>query len=111
MEYPKFRIIRGENKKYYFKLTDAGGEIMLQSGGFKTRTGAERGIEMVKLSALFEERFKCGSTIDGRFFFDLVSVNDDIIGTSRLYKTGQNRDRGIQAVRENAPLAAVEDAG
>jgi uncharacterized protein YegP (UPF0339 family) len=111
MENPTFQIIRGENQQYYFRLNSADGEIILHSDGFKVRDGAEKGIELIKLSVYHDERFKRKISMDGRYFFEIMSMEKNILGTSRMYDTIQDCDEAISLVKDLAPDAMVVDSG
>ena len=41
--------------------------------------------------------------------FNLVAGNGQVIGTSQTYKSDSGLRNGIESVRENAPIAEVED--
>ena len=41
--------------------------------------------------------------------FNLVAGNGQVVGTSQMYKSRANCDKGIESVRRNAPVANVED--
>jgi uncharacterized protein YegP (UPF0339 family) len=110
MENPKFQIIRGENEKYYFRLRTADGEIVLHSDGFRVRDGAQKSIELIKLSVYHEERFKRKISLDGRYYFDILSMEKNILGTSKMYDTIQGCDKAINLVKDLAPDATIEDS-
>ena len=50
---------------------------------------------------------KKGST--GKFRFNLVSTNGQVVATSEAYDSKQAAMRGIQSVRKLAPDATVDD--
>jgi len=41
--------------------------------------------------------------------FDLKATNGEVIATSEVYKSESSCKKGIESVRRNAPVAAVED--
>ena len=47
---------------------------------------------------------------DGRYLFNLCSSNGHILGTSLVFPSREECLAGIDAVREDAPAAAVEDS-
>ena len=111
MENSKFQIIRGENKQYYFRLRTGDGNIILQSGGYKFRAGAEKGIDIVKVSVYNDDRFKRRLSLDGKYYFEIVTIDGDILGTGKLYESLQGCDNGIFAVKDLAPKAVIENSG
>ncbi len=50
---------------------------------------------------------KKGST--GKFRFNLVATNGEIIATSEAYNSKASAMKGIESVRKNAPTATVDD--
>jgi len=50
---------------------------------------------------------KKGST--GKFRFNLVASNGEIIATSEAYNSKASAMKGIESVRKNAPTATVDD--
>lgn len=47
---------------------------------------------------------------DGRYLFNLCSSNGHILGTSLVFPSREECLAGIDAVREDAPKAAIEDS-
>jgi len=111
MDSTKFQIIRGENEKYYFSLRDGDGDIILRSEGYTVRAGAEKGIDMVKLSVYQDEKFKRKISTDGKFYFDIVSVDGNILVTSKLFDTLEACQSGIETVKDLVLKASIENSG
>jgi uncharacterized protein YegP (UPF0339 family) len=85
--------------------------IILHSDGFKVRDGAEKGIELIKLSVYHDERFKRKISMDGRYYFEILSMEKNILATSRMYDTIQDCDQAISLVKDLAPNALIENCG
>ncbi len=109
MDNPKFVLFTGEDNQYYFRLQAANGEPILQSEGYKTKAGADNGIESVKENATKEERYVREQSKDGQYYFNLRAANHEIIGVSEMYTTTAARDNGIAAVKDDAPGAPIDD--
>lgn len=45
----------------------------------------------------------------GKFRFNLVASNGQVVATSQAYSTKTAANNGINSVRKNAPVAAVDD--
>jgi len=45
----------------------------------------------------------------GKFHFNLVAGNGQVIATSQAYSNKESAHEGIESVRKNAPDAPVED--
>lgn len=46
---------------------------------------------------------------NGDFYFNLTAKNGQVIATSEMYKSKAACENGIESVKENAPIADVED--
>lgn len=46
---------------------------------------------------------------DGQFYFNLTAKNGQVIATSEMYTTKAACENGIESVKENAPLAQIDD--
>lgn len=49
-------------------------------------------------------RFELKGTRDGKFVFNLIAANQEIILTSQVYQTRRNAEEGIAAVAKNAAI-------
>lgn len=52
-------------------------------------------------------QLKKGST--GKFHFNLVATNGQVIATSEAYESKASALKGIESVRKNAPEAELDD--
>ena len=109
MENPKFTVFTGKDDQFYFRLTARNGEIILSSEGYTSKSGCMNGIDAVKENVSDGEQFKSLTASDGQFYFNLVAKNGETIGNSETYTSESGRDNGIQAVKDAAPDAPVED--
>lgn len=109
MTHPKFTIFSGNDDQYYFRLTARNGEIILGSEGYKSKSSCKNGIQSVKNNAPEDERYDLRESSNGQFYFVLVAKNGEPIGRSEMYTTTQGRDNGIEAVKNTAPDAPVDD--
>jgi uncharacterized protein YegP (UPF0339 family) len=53
--------------------------------------------------------FVLRKTSSGKFHFNLVATNGQVIATSQTYESKASARNGIESVRQNAPTAQVED--
>ncbi|HPF72887.1 MAG TPA: YegP family protein [Xanthomonadaceae bacterium] len=105
----KFACSTGSDGKFYFSLKAANGEIILSSQGYADKGGRDNGIESVRKNGGDAGNFRKEVAKDGRFFFNLVAGNGQVIGKSQMYKTESGRDNGIESVGKNAAGASVVD--
>ncbi|MCC6606136.1 MAG: YegP family protein [Anaerolineae bacterium] len=109
MNHPKFQIYTSENGEYYFRLTARNGQNILSSQGYASKAGCQNGIESVKNNGTNADRFEVKEATNGKFFFNLLAANKQVIGKSQMYATPETCQGGIEAVQRVAAEAGVED--
>lgn len=109
MKHPKFEIFEGKDGQFYFRLTAPNGEPILASEGYTAKASCKNGIQSVKNHAEQDDLYKRQETADGKFSFNLLAKNNQVIGTGQTYTSKQGRENGIQSVKDNAPRAGIED--
>jgi uncharacterized protein YegP (UPF0339 family) len=103
-------VLQSSGDQFTFNLKAAGNaEIILTSERYRRKQSALEGIEAVRTHACSEDRFRRRRSKRGQPYFVLKAHNGEIIGTSELYSSRAAREAGIEAVREHAPKARVED--
>ncbi|WP_082025239.1 YegP family protein [Ruegeria sp. ANG-R] len=105
----KFELYEDRAGQFRFRLKAENGEIILASEGYVKRTSAENGIASVKVNAPNDDRYERKKTRSGGHMFNLKASNGQVIGTSESYSNTSGRDNGIEAAKNNAPDAQVED--
>lgn len=105
----KFVIQKDKAGEFRFNLKAGNGEIILSSEGYSSLQGCTNGIESVRTNAPNDERYQRKETESGKFRFNLIAGNYQVIGTSQMYASESGRDNGIESVKKNAPDAVVED--
>lgn len=108
-KHPKFEIKTDKGGNYRFNLTAKNGQVILSSEGYKTKDNCKKGIESVRKNSPLDERYERKKTSNGGFMFNLKAANNQVIGTSETYTTEAARDKGIESVKTNGPVAEVED--
>ena len=86
-----------------FVLKASNGEVILRSEQYQRKASAERGIASVRRNSLLEGRFLRKVAKDGRTYFNLRAGNNQVIGTSQMYKSEELRDKGMASVMTNGP--------
>ncbi len=109
MNFPKFQIYKGQDDHFYFRLFASNGQNILSSQGYTTKAHCQHGIESVKSNTAAAANFEAKVGVDGRFYFNLLAANKQVIGTSQMYASKRNCEGGIQAVQNHAPNAPIED--
>lgn len=105
----KFEITKNAKGNFHFHLKAANGEIILTSQVYKSKEAADNGIASVKKHAAKDANFVRKTAKNGSPFFELKSVNHEIIGMSEMYKSAASMENGVASVAKNAPGARIVD--
>ena len=105
----KFEIYKDNAGEFRFRLKARNGENILSSQGYSAKDSCINGVESVKRNATNEARFQSSTTDSGKFRFNLLASNGQVIGTSQNYSSESGRNNGIQSVGRSAPDAKVDD--
>ncbi|MBI3185034.1 MAG: DUF1508 domain-containing protein [Myxococcales bacterium] len=92
---PRFEIFRGLDSKYYFHLRARNGEIVLQSQGYASRSGAVSGTNSVANNGSVTSRYEVRAAADGKYYFVLKAGNGWVIGRGETYETKAGAERGV----------------
>jgi uncharacterized protein len=110
---PKFQIFEGLDNQYYFRLRARNGEIILQSEGYTSKSGAQLGVGSVRRHGDTRDNYEVRGAKDGSCYFVLRADNGilpgQVIGVSEMYANNTNAEAGIASVMGLAPIAPLED--
>ena len=103
-------VLRRSGTQFNFILQAEGNfETLLVSEPYKAKASAENGIASVKTNAPIDGRYDKRMSSKQQPYFVLKGGNGEIIGTSEMYSSTAARDKGISAVKANAPGAKTVD--
>jgi uncharacterized protein len=105
----KFVLKDAKGGQFAFELKAANGEVILSSETYKSKSGAQNGIESVKKNAPLDTAYEKKISKDKHPYFVLKAANHEIIGNSEMYNSESALESGIASVKKNAPDAKVED--
>ena len=104
----KFEIFRSpKNKKYYFRLKARNGQSILASEGYSNKSGVKNGIKSVQKNCGDDNCFDRKVAKNGKHYFNLLSTNKKIIGSSQMYASRSSMQAGVRAVKRVGPKATV----
>lgn len=104
----KFEVFESpKDNKYYFRLKAGNGQVILTSQGYASKASCENGIKSVKTNCGDDDLFERKEAKNGKFHFNLLARNRQIIGSSQMYSGNSGLENGIKSVRKNAPDAPV----
>lgn len=105
----KYRVYKGANGKAYFQLKASNGQVILQSQGYASKSGATNGIESVRKNCQNDKCYERKTAKNGEHYFVLKSSNGQVIGQSETYKKPASMENGIASVKKHADTTSVDD--
>lgn len=104
----KFEVFRSpKNKKFYFRLKARNGQAILASEGYSNKAGVKNGIKSVQKNCGNDKCFDKKVAKNGKHYFNLLSTNKRIVGSSQMYASKSSMEAGVRSVKRVAPQAVV----
>lgn len=94
-----FETFQGLDGRFYFNLMAANGENVLRSQSYTRLASAEGGVSSVLENGYDKRNFDVQQASNGDWYFNLLAANHQVIGTSELYSSKSNAERGARTVR------------
>lgn len=94
-----FETFEGLDGQYHFNLVAGNGQNVLRSEGYTRLASAEQGVASVLANGTRTANFHLLQADSGDWYFNLEAYNGEIIGTSELYASKSNAQRGASTVR------------
>lgn len=105
-----FELTKASDGQFRFTLKGDHGQALLVSELYRAKQSAQGGIASVQKSCAGDAHYEKKVAGNGKFFFNLLSGNHQVIGTSPMYGSEQERDGAIAAVKAQAGSAKVLEA-
>ncbi len=102
-------VINNGNGAYRFNLLADNQQVILTSESYTTKAACKNGIASVKTNAPQDGQYEKLEAKNGKFYFNLLAANSQVIGVSQMYESTGGRDNGIDSVKRNAPDAEIEE--
>ncbi len=103
-QFEQFEQLKGKDGQYYFNLFDGHCNFLFQSEGYKSKRGKNVGLNAVRKCSQFPENYVKKTAQDGRFYFVLRARNNEVLGTSKMCDTAEERDECITSTMKRAKL-------
>lgn len=104
-----YEVSKNELGEHRFVLKAANAEVVLRSQQYASKASALNGVASVQHNAPDDARYELKTANDGRFFFNLLAANGQVIGTSQMYASESTRAIGIGSVKANGPSSDVRE--
>lgn len=105
----KFTLSKSNDGQFFFNLKAGNGDVLLTGETYHAKSGAQKGIESVKINAPDDARYERKTAANGEPYFVLKGANGEPLGRSETYSSNTAMENGITSVKNNAPAANVED--
>jgi len=105
----RFELKSSSDGQFYFTLHAENNEKILTSEMYKAKQGAQNGIASVQSNVMNDSRYDRRTSKAGKPYFVLKAANGEVIGTSEEYSSVAAMEDGIAAVKQAAPMAAIDD--
>lgn len=104
-----FELSKSSDGQFRFVLKAGNAETILTSELYKTKASAENGIASVQANCAVDTRYESKTAASGKFHFNLLAGNHQIIGSSQMYASESARDNGITSVKTNGSSTTIKD--
>lgn len=105
-----FELSKAADGQFRFALKGPNGKTLLASELYRSKDSAQAGIVSVQKNCGADERYEKKVATNGKFFFNLKASNGQVIGTSQMFGTQEERDAGVLAAKASGPTATVREA-
>lgn len=106
----KFEIFQSKrNKKFYFNLKSRNGQVVLTSQGYTNKASCKKGATAVQKNCNVDKCWNVKTSRNGKFSFNLVSKNNEVVATSQMYKSKATLVKGMKAAKRVASNAVMVD--
>ena len=94
---------------FTFIYINAEGKTIVKSENYAQKPGAKNGIESVRKNCQDDARYELKESTNGKPFFNIKSTNGQIVGTSALFATAEERAAAIAELKADSPEAEVTE--
>lgn len=104
-----YELSKSSDGQFRFVLKAGNAETILTSELYKTKASAENGIASVQTNCSVDARYERKTAANGKFHFNLLAANHQVIGSGQMYASEAARDNGIASVKTNGLSTAIKD--
>lgn len=104
-----FEIKKAHGGKFFFQLTIDGDKVILTSELYKQKASSQNGIASVQKNCHDDTKYSRLRRKNGKLYFTLKAANYQVIGTSELYNTEEEREDGIKTIMKYGSTTTIRD--
>ncbi|MBT8378726.1 MAG: YegP family protein [Ignavibacteria bacterium] len=104
----KYQIYKDKAGKFRFRLLAANAQPILKSQAYKSKVACKNGINAVKRNATSKSKFTISQSKSKKYYFNIISGNKEVVGTSQLYASRDTLRKGVASVMRNAKSKVEE---
>lgn len=105
-----FEIFKSKDgSEFYFRLKAVNRHVLIGSEGYTTKAACKNGIESVRKNSLRENSFQGKELPNGKYYFNILAGNHQVVAKSKLYSSKQGLKNCIESVIKHAPNAEIID--
>jgi uncharacterized protein YegP (UPF0339 family) len=104
----KYQIYKDKAGKFRFRLLAANAQPILKSQAYKSKVACKNGINAIKRNATSKSKFTVSQSKSKKYYFNIVSGNKEVVGTSQPYASRDTMRKGIASVMRNAKSPVEE---
>ena len=99
-----------KSKQFYFRIFDKNEKQILRSEAYNSKAARDNGIASFKKNSASPDMYERKVASDGSFFFNLKAANGQVVSTSVMFKTEDEREAVIKAILDYASGAGNSKA-
>lgn len=104
-----FEIKKAHGAKFFFQLKTAEDKVILTSELYKQKASSQNGIASVQKNSHDSSKYSRLRRKNGKLYFTLKAANYQVIGTSELYNTEEEREEGIKLIMKYGSTTTIKD--
>lgn len=97
------------SEPYTFSFMNDEAKMLVKSENYAAKKSCLNGIESVKKNSQLDERIELCESKNAKFYFNVKASNGQVVATSALFATTDERTQAIATLKAKAPTAVTED--
>lgn len=105
-----FELSKASDGQFRFALKGDNAQTLLVSELYRSKDSAQGGIASVQKNCGSDRHYEKKVAANGKYFFNLKAANNQVIGTSGMYASEQERDAVLASAKASGVTATVRDS-